>query len=336
MAVTLKTISERAGLSQAAVSQILNRKPNDLSSAETRKKVFAIAEELGYKQKFGHKLLRGDKTGTVALLIDMKQLTCEEHIQNIILKLLSSLEQSGRSSYLSFLGHDEKKNLEAVKDLAARGADGFIVIGSATGERMMEEEFLKLKKNFAGYSTVLSRDVTVSCDDSVKKILDFFAAEGRNNFKFFLKDNIKNSSRFKALKEYFPRLSEETVAERFCVKMPATAYDTDSMMDVGYQVTKEVFQQDPTVSALFYLSDYFAVGGLKFLVESGRSPGKDVLIAGYNNIHAVRTGLFPISSAEHPVDEVTDAILAALNQNVPCRKIIYSKAIIRKAVLLER
>ena len=78
MAGMLKIIAERAGLSQSTVSQILNRKANDFSSEETRQRVFALASELGYKQNFGHKLLRGDKTRTVGVLLGMHRITLEE------------------------------------------------------------------------------------------------------------------------------------------------------------------------------------------------------------------------------------------------------------------
>lgn len=335
MAVTLKMISERVGLSQAAVSQILNRKPNDLSSEKTRRRVFAIAEELGYKQKFGHKLLRGDSTGTVALLMEMKRLSYEEHIQSLIMKLLSALEKSGRTSYFSGLDFDEKKNIQIVRNLAARGVEGFIVIGSATGEKKLEEEFLNLKKNFVGYTTGLSRNVTASCEHSIKEILDFFAAENRRNVKFLLGEYFENTSRFKALRAYFPQLSEEEVAERFCFRMSEKAADTDAMGEYGYKMTEALFQQDPSVDALFFLSDYFAMGGLRFLVESGRIPGKDVLVAGYNNIHAVRTSIFPVSTAEHPLDEIAESLLAVLNQDQPCQKVVYSKAIIRRSPSLQ-
>ena len=77
MAGMLKIIAERAGLSQSTVSQILNRKANDFSSEETRQRVFALASELGYKQNFGHKLLRGDKTRTVGVLLGMHRITLE-------------------------------------------------------------------------------------------------------------------------------------------------------------------------------------------------------------------------------------------------------------------
>ena len=100
MAVTLKIIAERAGLSQSTVSQILNRKANDFSSEKTRQMVFQLANDLGYKQKFGHKLLRGDKTRTVAILLGMNRVALEEQVQTLILKLLDRLENRNYSAYV--------------------------------------------------------------------------------------------------------------------------------------------------------------------------------------------------------------------------------------------
>ena len=108
--------------------------------------------------------------------------------------------------------------------------------------------------------------------------------------------------------------------------------DVDTLAEIGYRTTREVFAKDPAVSALFYLSDYYAMGGLAFLTESGRIPGKDVLIGGYNNIHAVRTCLFPVSSAEHPTAKHAEALLEGLKQNGPFSQTLYAEAIIREQV----
>ena len=330
MNVTLKMIAGRAGLSPSTVSQILNRRPNDLSSEETRKKVFAIAEELGYKQKFGHKLLRGDRTDTVAVLIDTRRLCAEEHIQTLIMKLLMRLEQSGYSSYLSFLGCGEKENLAAVSELAARGAEGFIVIGAPTGEKMIEEEFLRLKKNFVGMGTHFSRNVTVSAEPAVREILQFFLARGRENFKLLLPGDFETTSRFAALRSLFPRIPEKELAERCCFRMRNDHTDVDELGRIGCEATRAVFAKDPGVSALFYHSDYYAMGGLAFLKESGRIPGKDVLVAGYNNIHAVRSCLFPVSSVLHPTDEHVEALMEGLKQTGPFSRTLYARAVIRE------
>lgn len=54
---------------------------------------FSIARELGYKQKFGHKLLRGEKTKTVAIVLSMQRLILEEQNQRLVLLLLDKFER---------------------------------------------------------------------------------------------------------------------------------------------------------------------------------------------------------------------------------------------------
>ena len=125
MAVTLQTIADRVGISRSAVSQILNRRSNDFSSQETRDKVFSAARELGYRQKFGHKLLRGDKTGTICILLASEEQSREEHIRELTLQLLRETAKLGRSCYLeSCRGNSD--NVKMVQSLIERGTDVFI------------------------------------------------------------------------------------------------------------------------------------------------------------------------------------------------------------------
>lgn len=48
---TLKDVAEKVGLSVASVSLVLNQKPNRIS-LESQERIFAAAEQLGYKPKF--------------------------------------------------------------------------------------------------------------------------------------------------------------------------------------------------------------------------------------------------------------------------------------------
>lgn len=49
--VTTKDIADHVGLSQSAVSMILNNKSNVSFSESTKKKVFDAAKELGYQKR---------------------------------------------------------------------------------------------------------------------------------------------------------------------------------------------------------------------------------------------------------------------------------------------
>ena len=140
------------------------------------------------------------------------------------------------------------------------------------------------------------------------------------------------SSRIQALKNIFPNVSEKELTEKYCVSLGRLGEhdDIDLYARIGYEKTREVLEQDPSVSAFFYLSDYFAVGGVKYLTETGRKVGTDVLAAGFNNIHAVRTHCCPISSVEHALPEIADALVEEMGRTGEVGRMIFSKAVIRK------
>ena len=331
MAGMLKIIAERANLSQSTVSQILNRKPNDFSSEETRSRVFALARELGYKQNFGHKLLRGDKTRTVGILLGMHRITLEEHIQSLIIRLLDKLELKGYGAYLVTLSDTMEKNLQLVRDLVGSGVDCFIAIGEPIGGRNVEEEMMKHGKTCIGYQVPsFRRNIEQDLSGACEEIFRFFLREGRRNFRFFL-DSPVPRNRFTGLQQVFPEIAEEELLSRYYVSLGDLLEhnDIDLFARIGYEKTRKALEDDPSINACFYLSDYFAVGGVEYLMETGHNVGSDVLVAGFNNIHAVRTHYLPISSVEHAMDEITESLVEEMDKSGDLNRTVYGKAIIR-------
>jgi LacI family transcriptional regulator len=331
MTATLKIIAERAGLSQSTVSQILNRRSNDFSSEKTRRLVFDLAHELGYKQNFGHKLLRGDKTHTAAILLSSHRASLEEHLQALIIRLLDRLENDGYSAYLITLADHAEKNLETVKELIGRGVESFIFLGHPVGAQLLETYICGQNRTLVGYGSAFSRKVRGDTSGSTAEIIRFFMAEGHRNFRLFLGDPA-HPERLAGLREVFPDLTEKQLQKKYLVDLGklGTPDDIDVFAELGYRTTKEAFQRDPSIDACFYLSDYFAVGGLRYLKESGRETGSDVLVAGFNNIHAVRTALVPVSSAAHDIPQLVDALIGEMTQTGPLERIIPTRTIIRK------
>ena len=333
MAATLKIIAERAGLAQSTVSQILNRRAHDFSSEEKRQLVFRLAHELGYKQKFGHKLLRGDKTQTVGLLLSTHRSSLEEYMQALILRLLDELERRGYGSYFVTLSDEEENNLRIVRDLIGRGADCFIMLGAPVGYGEIEAEIRKNSRNMIAFNHVSPRRVEEDHSRSCGEILRFFLDEGRTNFRMLLSEPfLFEEERLRTLKMVFPDVPGDELLRRYCVGLGHLGEhdDIDLFARIGYEKTREVMEQDPSVSAIFYLSDYFAVGGIKYLTETGCKIGSDVLVAGFNNIHAIRTHCLPVTSAEHALTEIADALVEEMDKSDDTVRTIYSKAVIRK------
>ena len=309
MAGMLKIISERAGVSQAAVSQILNRRPNDYSSEETKKRVFSIARELGYKQNFGHKLLRGEKTKTVAIILSMQRLILEEQIQRLVLLLLDKFEHAGYVTYLQTVAGSEKENLKMVRELIARGTDHFVWLGNPTGVSSIEEEILSKGRSVIGFSSAFQRNLQNDSLFAIDRTVRKFLADGRTDFRLLV-GTPRQVNRIQVLCNLFPGLSYDEVVRRHVayLNFNGEVDNIDELTRTGYEKTCEIMKDDPHVSALMYLSDYFMLGGIRYLHQHRCAIGKEIVLCGHNNIHAVRNHIYPLWTWEIDMETISSVL----------------------------
>lgn len=115
--VSLKEIAATVGLSVASVSEILNNRPNNYSSEATKERVRRVAKEMGYQVSFGYKLLRRQKTRTVAIMNSRAQMNDEEHIMALTLRLTTGFDRLGYAAYYNAFSDDAEANLKKVREL---------------------------------------------------------------------------------------------------------------------------------------------------------------------------------------------------------------------------
>lgn len=323
MAVTLKTISEKVGISQAAVSMILNRRPGDLSSEETKKKVFAIARELNYKQKFGHKVLRGDRTHSVAILYAMHRLLMEEQIQQLVLLLQNKFSDRGYISSLLPSAGDEGENVKLVKELIQRGIDHFIFIGCPFGYNKIEEVILAEKRSVIGFSSLFKNNISNDIAYAIRETIRNFMADGRNNFRLMV-GRKPQYTRIKALCSLFPDQPEEQVVDKHMVfsNFSGEINNIDELTSMGYEATRKMMEEDPEISAIMYISDFQMLGGVRYFYEKNYEIGKDVKLCGVNNIHAVRNHLLPLMTWEIDMQKISDLLICGCEKNMEINVLI--------------
>jgi LacI family transcriptional regulator len=306
---TLKDIAKRANLSVAAVSQILNNKANDYSSEESKALVRRIARELNYKQAFKDKLTRGDSTNTIGLLIALPRLVREEHCSRIILEFTQLLNQKNYNIYWRFMSNSEQENMALTQDLIERGVGHFIFLGEPYGFPQIVHEIEEKKCTFLTYGAV-TRNISRRniCSDSLagsRSVFNYLQSLGIRNFGFLT--NMSND-RFQAFKEVFPGAE---ITDHF-IPLEETdwndSFPLDLYRDIGYRKTHEFMQKFPETQAVFYHSDYYALGGARYLHEHGCKVGKDVLVFGFNNTYAVRSSIVPICSVEHDTMQIAKLI----------------------------
>ena len=152
---SLKDIAQECGLSVSTVSQILKNSPCDYSSKQTRARVRETAQRLGYRTNYGYRLMRGQKTMTVAILASMEHMRAEEHVKQLVIELMSCFDRKGYASYFNTFAYDAQENLNKVRDLLARGVEYFIFVGAPLGHRELEQEI----EDKGGYLISTSREL---------------------------------------------------------------------------------------------------------------------------------------------------------------------------------
>lgn len=323
----LSDVAEATGLSLATVSQILNNKPCNYSSEETRQRVQQTAKKLGYRTNFGYRLMQGQQTHTVAIILSETYMEAEEHFNELILRLMNKYNQLDYSVYSRTFINSAEDNLEKVRELISRGVEHFVFLGCPVGHLNIEKEIENNGRSLVGYGPYLKRHVCVDSTVGVLTILRFFLSEGRN-FRFVCPANqlSADNSRVIALQRLFPELTFEQIIERYIFVTDTVEYDSVNLATIlntnGWETASRIVRELPNVNALYFMNDYTALGGANFLIRNGYEVGKDMLVAGFNNVPAVKLYPFPISSVEHDLDKIVSLLIEESLVSTPCQLIV--------------
>ncbi|MBP1654736.1 MAG: rbsR, partial [Bacteroidetes bacterium] len=138
VAITLKDIAQKSGLSVSIVSRVLNRKSEKYRiSAETERRVLKTARELNYRPNQLARGLRLKKTHTVGLIApDLSN----PFFAAIIKSAQSVAHRLGYSLVVCDTDENLQLEMEHVNLLHSKGVDGLIVL--PVGQRSSHFEFL--------------------------------------------------------------------------------------------------------------------------------------------------------------------------------------------------
>jgi DNA-binding LacI/PurR family transcriptional regulator len=320
---TLKDIARKAKVSVSAVSQILNNREANFCSEAKKELVKHIARELHYQPNFGYRVMTGMKTNTVGIVFASDRTKNQGHITRLAMALASKFEDKGFSVYMATMGELAKENFQKVLNLVNRGCSSFILIGTPFGSKEIENYFDEYEINYIGYNAAqLRRNIYVDSSYAVQAFIEKFISEGRHNFKLMLPDENLGAGRLPGLFRSFPKENKDELISKYCVIISSTEYETllVETYQEGYDQTKKIIEIDNSIDGIIYLSDYYALGGAKYLFENDYKIGETIAICGYNNTQAVRFFSHPISTADHNIKNLCEKLIKNINSKCPINK----------------
>lgn len=135
MAVTMKDVAERAGVSKSTVSQYLNKRYNFMSE-DTRKKVQQAIEELNYQPNQVARSLKQKRTNVIAVV-------AATLYSRFTTELVAAIEKTVAKEDIEVIvastDDDDRKERKCLESLVARQVDGIIAFPTIMNRDIYEE-----------------------------------------------------------------------------------------------------------------------------------------------------------------------------------------------------
>ena len=300
-------VSERAGVSIATVSRVLNGNPN--VSERTRKKVLAVMDELGYTPNVFARGLGLDTMQTIGIM-------CSDSSDPYLAEAIYYLERELRShNYDSILCCTGSKFVEM------RSRDNnYIIEAAADGLPVMLVNGYLEGKNI--YSTVC--DDYASMYDATLQLIH----SGHSRI-LYLYTSVSYSGVNK-MEGYKAALKENRIpVEDSMIHQCSKSFENSR--DLLLSLKEEGLKFDAVLAS----DDSLAVGAVKYAHTAGISMPEELSIIGYNNSLLARCTDPEITSIDSKVEALCTTTVNTLmgvfsGANVPNRTTIASALIKRK------
>ncbi|MCH1625032.1 LacI family DNA-binding transcriptional regulator [Fredinandcohnia quinoae] len=324
---TIKDIAEKAGVSIATVSRVLNYDSTLSVSDDTKKRIFEVAEELSYKKRPARKTTSA-KIGIIHWYTEKEELN-DLYYMSIRLGIEQRCEQND-IQVVNFYNNIESMKQEELQGIIAVGKFSLKQVDelAAISEHLVFVDCNPDEQQFDA--------VVIDFEKATNMVLDHFIENGHISIGYIggrevFKDQTAEieDSREKAFKSFMKNMNRLDEKSMF-----VGAFSVDDGFSLMEQAILQLGENLPT--AFFAGNDLLAIGALRALHEKGITVPERVSIIGVNDI-SVSKYVFPPLSTVKVYTEVmgetaVDTLLERINGRQIAKKVFIStKLVIRES-----
>lgn len=276
--IRIKDIAQRAGVSATTVSNVIHGNTRKVSQA-TIDKINRIIEETNYVPSMGARLLAGNGSRIIGVIVGTEERFREEKLQDPFTgSILGKIETelSRRGYYMMF--HMSSGMEENCQLASAWNVEGLLTIGISAEDNL---EIRRLSR-----APVVSIDVyygkraipNVGLDDfsGGYEMAKYLLKKGHRRILFLTPwdvgvDKARWEGVQKALREYGVERIEE------CRQLMPFAHGE------RMELHRRNLEKYRRYTALFFSSDYYAAEGIQFLHDEGIRVPEELSVVGFDN-----------------------------------------------------
>lgn len=302
--VTLQDVADRAGLSLATASRVLNGSSRTVGAAAAEK-IRRAAADLGYVSNGPAQALARSTTSVVGLVVHEVD---DPYFAAIARGAMTVAARHGLLTTLANTFHDPDREIEYVKRLQAQRVRGLLLAGSGVTTEGYTEALAAVLAGFArgGGRIALVSDHNLPYPGVLPANKNGGAQVARHLHDLgHRKVGIISGPSF--LSSVSDRLSGFTGAwESFGLdasQIPVVG--GDFTRSGGFAATLALFERDPGITAIFALNDLMAAGALAALADPlGYRVPAEVSVVGFDDLWIAADLRTPLTTVRLPLEDM--------------------------------
>ncbi|WP_062465378.1 LacI family DNA-binding transcriptional regulator [Demequina soli] len=337
--VTLEAVAERAGVSIKTASNAVNG--TGRMSPETRARVLAVVDALGYKVNVAARNLMRGRTGAVTLAVPRLKHAYLAHLADAVIE-----EAHARALELYVTIYPE---------LAEGGAASFL---RQFNPRLSDGLLLSLPEDEALTAEALDVDFPLVCLGSrptygrADRVTTHDVTDARTAAEFLYARGVTSLAVVGAYVPYdrtaIAAASEGNAAQRLRGVLEAAVAagrpldphlvgvsGFDWTIGGGFRTTRALLATGIPFDGLVCLNDGLAIGAISALRESGRRVPEDVQVIGFDNIEESAFLVPPLTTMDSRIDWIAptalDRLIARIDQSAePPAELLAQSSVIER------
>lgn len=293
---TLEEVAERAGVSRATVSRVVNGQTT--VAEDLRRAVEAAAAELGYVPHAAARSLVTHRTDSVALILPEspnRVFSDDQFFPSVIRGVAAELDAAGKLLVLLTTGSAEARS-RAERYAVGGHVDG-VMFASLHDADLLPELMLRRGVPVVcnGLPHLAAPCIDVDHIGGVRAAIEYLLAKGHKRIATVAgpQDMVAGRARLDGYRQAL------AAADRRAIVAVG-----DFTAESGHAGMRQLLADEPDVDAVFVASDLMAHGALQALRESGRSVPGDVAVVGFDDIALATYCDPPLTTVRQPIAEI--------------------------------
>ncbi|OQP66143.1 LacI family DNA-binding transcriptional regulator [Niastella populi] len=275
--VTIYDLARKLNVSIATVSRALKDDP--VVSKKTKKKIFDLAEEMGYRYNHFARNLREQRTYTIGVIVPRLN---SYFMSTVIAGIESVANNEGYTLIISQSSEDAGKEIASAKTMFNNRVDGMLVsLAYDTEEISHFDQFIKKNIPLIFFDRVSDHpectSVLIDNRKGAYEATSHLIAQGCRRIVHLTATPKRNV--------YIDRLAgyKQALADHQIPFDEKYVLINNLSQEAGTQAAAAILQMNPLPDAIFAANDNCAVGCMLTLKKAGIRIPQDMAFAGFNN-----------------------------------------------------